>query len=380
MVTNTMEHLLADGCTERMAKEYFEQLEYDRNCDMFDQDYVAWAHSHGFYASCAYAYGLNEKNVGNYLSDYDFQRLWPLNDWQRIWINDKLTLGYMLAGTKLERYLPEYYYYTASNRLVPLYSSDMQTGYDAVLDCLCKKGTFACKPCNGTFGAGFHTLACADGSFTIDGDLSDERGIINFFESHPNYVFTEFIRPSAQMAKIDPLIHTIRVLVANPSGVDPKPIATYFRFAMADAAAKCGSNYLPPTNESIGSYNVYIDPETGEFGRGRIVYANKVVESRCHPVSGVPAEGVIDCWPEVLTMMRDISLQLGPVEYLGFDVGITPDGPRIMEINSHSGIIYIQTFEPIWKNPVAAPYFRDKLNAIDAMTPEQKARRNKIVR
>lgn len=379
MVKNTMEHMLADGFARRMAQEYLDQLTYELSSDLFNPEYRAWAHSLGFFAESAYAYGLTEENASKYLSDYDFYKLWPLNDWQRIWINDKLTLGYMLAGTKLEHYLPEYYYYTSADRLVPLYSSDHRTGHEALLECLKAKGMFACKPCNGALSAGFHTLAHVDGSFSIDHEPTDEAGIIEFVEGHRNYVFTEFLHPSAEMAAIDPLIHTMRVIVTNPDGVSPKPIATYLRFAVADSASKTGANYQSPTSADICSYNVYINPGTGEYGRGKLVYANKVVDAPCHPVSGVKAEGTVACWPDVLAMMRDISLQLGPVEYLGFDVGITPDGPRIMEINSHSGCKYIQVFEPIWENPVAAPYFRAKLDAIDALTEEQRTRRNRIV-
>lgn len=378
MVVNTMEHMLEDGFSRRMAQEYLDQLSYERTCGLFDADYLEWAHALGFFASSAHAYELTNENAADYLNDYDFYRLWPLNDWQRIWINDKLTLGYMLAGTRLEHYLPEYYYYTSSDRLVPLYSSDHRTGHEALLDCLREKGTFACKPCNGALSAGFHTLAFANGTYSIDGDPTDGRGIIDFVETHRNYVFTEFLRPSPEMARIDPLIHTLRVIVVNPDGVSPRPIATYLRFAVADSAAKNGANYQVPTSADICSYNVYVNPKTGEYGRGRLVYANRVVESPKHPVSGTLVEGRIGCWPEVTSMMRDISLALGPVEYLGFDVGITPDGPRIMEINSHSGCVYIQTFEPIWKNPSAAPYFQAKLKAIDALTPDERARRNAL--
>ena len=51
-----------------------------------------------------------------------------------------------------------------------------------------------------------------------------------------------------------------------------------------------------------------------------------------------------------------------------------------MEINSHSGIKYLQLFHPIWKDETLAPYYREKLAAIDALDEAGRARRNAIVR
>ena len=82
--TPTLQDLLADGFTERFAREYLSILERERQCGMFDPAYLSWAHAHGFCAESACAYGLDEDNLGDYLSDYDYWRLWPLNGWERI--------------------------------------------------------------------------------------------------------------------------------------------------------------------------------------------------------------------------------------------------------------------------------------------------------
>ena len=119
MKDNSLESLLADGFAERMAHEYLDTMADELASGLFDEDYLRWAHSEGYYAMSAYSYGLTPETVGDYISDYDFCKMWPLNDWQRIWINDKLTLKYMLAGTPADRFMPRYYYYTARSRLVP---------------------------------------------------------------------------------------------------------------------------------------------------------------------------------------------------------------------------------------------------------------------
>lgn len=376
----SLETMLGQGFTKRCAQEFLDVCAREAASGLFERDYLEWAHMHGFYAESAYAYGLDENNLDHYLNDYDYCRLWPLNGWQRIWINDKLTLNAMLEGTPLAAYLPEYYYYTDVRGLLPLKGSQYAAGPEGFLSTLRQKGEFACKPCNGTEASGFHKLAYQNGTYLIDGKEGTQDDVLAFVEANQNYVFTEFIYPSEQLAAINPLIHTIRLLVTNPTGTDPQPMAAYLRFSTEGRADGSTPNYVPPTADDIYSYDVQIDPLTGAFGNGKMAYANRIVDSPKHPASGVLAEGTIDCWDQVLAMVRDISLKVNACEYLGFDACITNKGPRIMEINSHSGIKYLQLFKPIYDNEQLAQYFAGKLAALDALTPQQAAARNGIIR
>ncbi|MGI6754443.1 MAG: sugar-transfer associated ATP-grasp domain-containing protein [Atopobiaceae bacterium] len=380
MKDNRFESLLADGFAERMAHEYLDTMEEELASGLFDEKYMRWAHSEGFYAISAYSYNLTPETVNDYVSDYDFCRMWPLNGWQRIWINDKLTLKYMLAKTPCDKYMPKYYYYSEPTRLVPGPDCTEDATADGFVRTLQAVGEFACKPCNGAMAVGFHKLAYADGAFTIDAQPASADDIKDFALTHPNYVFTEFLYPAPELAKIDPLIHTIRAIVINPDGVSPHLIADYLRFSVG--ADKSGStpNYQIPSKADICSLNAYIDLTTGHFGEAKLVYPAHVESCPLHPDSGAPVEGTIACWPDVLKMINDIALALGPVEYLGFDIGITPDGPKIMEINSHSGVQYLQLFRPLLKDPLTADYYGKKLAAINALSKEQKAARNGIRR
>ena len=103
LINNTMDAMLADGFTRRMGQEYLDAIAKEDASDLFDPAYRDWAHERGFFAESAYAFHLSDSNVADYMSDYDYYRVWPLNNWQRIWINDKLTLKYMLSGTEFDR-------------------------------------------------------------------------------------------------------------------------------------------------------------------------------------------------------------------------------------------------------------------------------------
>ena len=380
MVHNDLDAMLADGFTRRMATEYLAALNAERKSPMFDQAYVEWAHNLGFLAESAHAYGLTDQTAPNYLSDYDFNRLWPLNEWQRIWINDKLTLKYCLAGTDYDKYLPKYYYYTKPGSLMPLVDSSFDPTVEGLATILREVGEIACKPCNGFQAQGFHRLAFDGHDLLVDSKPVGLDGLAAFVQANPNYVLTEFIRPSKALAAIDPLIHTLRVLLVNPDGVSPTTLAAYLRFGLGANKTGDVANYRPPTAEDICSFNVQVDLATGHFGNGKLVYANRVVDAPAHPDSGVVAEGTLEYWPETLKMMHDVALRLGPVEYLGFDLGITEDGPKIMEINSHTGVKYLQLFTPLMAHEAAGAYFRAKLDALEALDDQARARRNGIVR
>ena len=107
LVTNNMDDLLARGFARRMGKEYLDTLAWEGQSPLFDKDQLAWAHAHGFFAETVACLGITDENADDYLTDYDYFRVWPLNSWQRVWINDKLTLKYMFSGTDYDRYLPK---------------------------------------------------------------------------------------------------------------------------------------------------------------------------------------------------------------------------------------------------------------------------------
>lgn len=379
-VENTLEALLARGFSKKMGSAYLDSLARERRDGLFDADYLEWAHSYGFLGESAVAYRLSENNIDDYLSDYDYARVWPLNDWQRIWINDKLTFAYMFSGTEFERYLPESYYYRAQDRLVPLVNSHGRADIDGLLDLLREKGEFACKPCNGEWGLGFHKLSFRDGGFFIDNRPAEEREVRTFVEEGRNLIYTEFFHPDEQTARIDSLIHTLRVLVVNRTGVDPVPVASYLRFSTNTHGDDSKPNYSIPTARGVSSFNVGFDMETGEFGGGHIIYGYERVDSDVHPDSGVEASGTFEGWRDFREMLMRMSLALGPLEYLGFDIGMTDRGPKLMEINSHSGCKYLQVFKPYRADPFLRSFFDEKLAAIDALGPGEVARRNDLAR
>ena len=379
-VTNTMDALLAHGYTRKMANAYLGVVEREDANPIFDPDYRAWAHSHGFYAIDAYAFGLTEETVDDYLSDYEYHRTWPLNSWNRAWIDDKMTMNYMLFGTEWEDLMPEAYFYASTKGLIQLTHAHGKGGYQAFLELLREKGEFACKPCNGQRAAGFDKLGYADGQYLVDNQPATEDDVIHFLDAHPNNIYTEFFHPGMGMEKVSPVIHTLRVLTCNPTGTDVHMCGTYLRFAGGTNGDDSKANYQYPDKHDIYDINVDFDLTTGEYGKGALIYPNRVVMTDTHPETGGSFSGTMSCWPELRERLMRLSEHLSLLEWMGYDVCFTDHGPKIIEINSHSGVKYLQFYHPFKKDPFLRDYFAGKQEKIDALVKRAESDPNLLVR
>lgn len=373
IVENTMEALLAHGYTRKMAKAYLGVVERENANPIFDADYREWAHSHGYYAIDAYAFGLTEDTVDDYLSDYEYHRTWPLNSWTKSWIDDKMTMNYMLYGTEWQDLMPEAYFYASAKGLIPLTHAHGKGGYEGFLEVLREKGEFACKPCNGQRAAGFDKLGYADGQYFVDNKAASEDDVTRFVDEHPNDIYTEFFHPGMGLEKTSPVIHTLRVLTCNPTGTDPRFAGTYMRFAGGYNGDDSKANYIYPDKADIYDINVDFDLETGEFGKGELIYPNRVVKTDTHPETGGPLSGKVDCWPELKERLFKLTQHLDLLEWMGYDVCFTDKGPKIIEINSHSGVKYLQCYHPFKKDPFLRDYFAGKQAKIDALVERAKS-------
>lgn len=375
----TIEELMTEGFTIKMATYYSDCMKKERETEIWDSEYVDWAHSKGFFAESASAYDLSEKNIENYLSDYDYYRMWPLNSWERIWINDKLTLKYMLSGTNLDQYIPKYYfYYDIQRGLIPLIDNKIdKVSMKSFYELLKKERNIACKPSNGYGSKGFFKLSYQDGYY-INDKAVNQNDIEEFVNKHKNYIYTEYLFPEKKMAEISPLIHTLRILVVNDIISGPKIIGGYLRFANNTTGSVNYTGKL--TYKKEFDYNTEVDWETGFFHSGEAVYSNIVENMPIHPISKILAEGKIKGWDQVLEVVKKFSYKYNLCEYLGFDLCISTEGIKIMEINSHSGIKHIQVIKPLLKEGFSKKYFEDNIKRINGLSEEEKTLRAKLVR
>lgn len=382
MYSTNMEELLNDGLSKKFANVYLDQIEQERKNPMFDQDYAEWAYSKGFCAESACAYELTEENYQRYLSDYEYYKVWPLNSWEKIWVNDKMTLKYMLANSEFDGFMPRYYYYSTPNGLKSLidnpyrYTNPGTPTIEEFCNVLKAKGELACKPCNGMMSKGFFKLSYMDEKYYMNNELISIDDICKVVQEHPNYIFTEYLHPCEQLGAINGHIHTLRIVTVNESGNSPTILGGYLRFSKESSGE---ANYI--TYEDPTVYNIFcrVDFTTGVFDDAKKIYINRIEDIEEHPDSHAKLSGKIEYFDDLKFLVLNLAKRFSTVEYMGYDIGITDQGFKLMEINTHPGIKYMQIFTPLFDVPFAKRYFMSKIQAIDMLDHKGKKERNDIV-
>lgn len=175
----SMEGMLSAGFSYKMAKYFYDMLEHENERGLWSKEELEWAHTRGFLAESVVAYHLTDENIDSYLSDYEYFRMWPLNNWERIWINDKLTMKHIFYGTKYDKYMPKYYYYKTPEGLTALMDcpeDNRKADTCAVINLIKKEKKIACKPCNGSLSKGFFQITFQNEELFLNGEKLTEGG------------------------------------------------------------------------------------------------------------------------------------------------------------------------------------------------------------
>src|SRR5699024_5789375 len=111
----------------------------------------------GFFSKSIRNYNLTEQNYHDYIADFDYYKLHPINKQFSKWIDDKVTMKYILSPFK--DYLPEYYFELYRGKVHCLMDYDKRIKnpeVDLVLELLKEKGDLALKLIKGSKGIGFY--------------------------------------------------------------------------------------------------------------------------------------------------------------------------------------------------------------------------------
>lgn len=319
-----------------------------------------WAQRRGFYSHRIKFYGLNEENFHNYLSDFDYLKLYPINGLFSHWIDDKLTIRYLLHPFK--EFLPKYYYQLADGELLSL--PDCQKFHNQSIDdifTLLQDVKFlAAKLMIGSKGEGFHKLSYLDNSYFLnDNPISKEdlsqilRGWMR--TSNGGYLITEYLRPCQYLKKYWPNTpNTIRVSVIRNKNQEPEMSFAFIRFGTESTGSI--------DNASMGGIMCEIDIIDGKFSDGKVIIDDQIYDCKYHPSTKKLLEGRIPNWQLIKDKISEISQYIPQVIYMGFDVIATDDGFKIIEINSHQAIGYIQSNTPYFRDNLTAKFFKGLKN------------------
>lgn len=304
--------------------------------DLFQRNNVPirrklWAYRHGFLSYRLDQYGITPQNRQQFISDFEYRWLRHINGKYRYWLEDKISIKYV--ASRFAEHLPRYYFHTTSidgaTHLIPL--MDCPPGFSQspseVLRLASATGSLALKPDEGSHGAGFYRLQTNDEGFLLNGRPAGAQEVMAVLEApRAEYLVTEFIEQHPDLAAIYPdSVNTIRIVVYKPDGVSARIGATYLRIGSRQ------SGFVD--NVAAGALVAEIDPDTGRFSGAFALNAGTLIPYSTHPDTGTPIEGTIPRWDRILATVKEIAEDIEHLEYLGFDVAVTPAGIKIPEIN-----------------------------------------------
>ncbi len=301
-----------------------------------------WAWKRGFLSFRLWQYGLTEENYKNFLSDYDYYWLNRINNVYQKWINDKTT--YRLVMEPMKQYLPEYYFsvFARNGKMtlcrMPDCPADIPESADGVLTLLERKGKLAFKASAGTHGDGFYCLGYEDGVYTLNGKPVQREEMVSVLSSQKSfYIITEYLSMHKELKKIyDKSVNTVRIMVINEHGYDPKIMQTYMRIG----SSKTGFT----DNVGYGGICTMVEKETGRLYMPQTIKSHVFYDCPVHPDTGTEIAGYLPEWDQVRKAVLDVARYLCELEYLGFDVAITDKGIEILEINIHQDLHKVADF------------------------------------
>ncbi len=360
-----LELMQENGMDYKWSRMFVKKLSDDEKAFPTDEETKKWALSKGFYPGRVELYGLTEENYESYLPDYQYFMIHPINHHFKIWVNDKLTLKYVLNSNGCADTMPEYYLYVEnSGNYTYLMDapSDINRDKDFILNLLKRKGTLAVKPNSGTSGGrGFVKLEYKNGEIIANNKpigADEYNHIVAHLENH---IVTEYCYQHEDLSRIWPSSEcTLRVIMVKLPQEEPYAPAkwrctvSYARFGTSVSGGA--------SNLSSGGIGIGFNFETGEYNNSGIRYRRFCPDGewKCkeHPDTHVIWENErLPNWEYVKETLKKVCDHVSSLDYLGFDIIITPDGFKFCEINTHPAADYEQVMCGPILNVEGARYF-----------------------
>ena len=368
------EELRAAGMNAKAAVFLVNKLKEDEEYSVTTPEEKEWALMRGFFPGRIAFYGLTEENYRDYVPDYHYFMLFPFNHHFRIWINDKLTLKYVLNRQDLKQFMPEYYLYIENDG-----------SYTYLMDCpdevpkdehfirnlLCRKKKLVMKPNSGTSGGlGFLRLEQKEDLLYVNNRLTDEAEFAGICYSLKNYIVTEYVTQHEALADIWPKSEcTLRVIMYKNVKDRYEPAA----WSCAASYARFGTEISGGvSNISAGGFGVVFDFDTGLFAERGFRYRRFSPDGSWqmweHPDSHKGWYGSrMPRWEETREAICRICGYISSLSYLAFDIIITSDGMKICEINSLPSMDYEQVMcgPALGKEPFKRFFMEKGLTSFD---------------
>ena len=302
-----------------------------------------WNNFHGFFAATIDICGITKDNYKDFLSDRDYWLNHPYNGPYTSIIDNKLWLPFFLHEYKA--YLPKYYLFKDERGFLKLdiwdRKSSQYASIEEVVELIRENKKIAAKHTHSSGGNGFYCFEYKNHSFFINHKECSESKLKTRIAKLNQYIFIEYIKQHDYSSQLnDSSLNTIRLL-------------TYWDYRTKEFCIHSGFHRFGCNNsvvDNIGGGNAilsFIDVKTGKLtGCGEVKTdrdGDKYMENIIQPNSHIPLTGLnIPHFEEMSCVILEMCNRYSFMKYMGWDIAITADSFKVVEINSMPSLDVVQ--------------------------------------
>lgn len=302
---------------------------------------------HGFFADKVNLYDFERFGHGAYVTDYQRHvKSDDLNSPYQYVLGDKFVAHHVLQGIGAP--VPTLFAVIEHGRFI---ANDLESKAALSLDALLRQvDKVAIKPRTGSGGIGFAAASLKNGVLHLNEAPAESKAP---FQSGA-YLVSQFVSQSTYAANLfSRTTNTLRVCTMW----DHEREEPFVAFAVQRIGT---STSFPVDNWGAGGLSADVDIETGVLGRAATKpKLGKPVWHDVHPETGAQIAGVqIPNWQAMTSELVKIAKRLPGMEYLGWDVAMTPDGIAILEANNRTDVNLVQVHRPLLLNKRISDFYR----------------------
>lgn len=296
---------------------------------------------HGFLPKSYALYDVDAHGPGAYVSDLDERFGWDINEPHEAYLNDKVRFHDLLEERGFGEYLP--------HRFGTLEAGTVAG--DDLLALLRDEGRLVVKDRTGAMGEAVHILEVVADGYAIDGRPCSREAIRAHIDDLDGYLVTAYVRQGAYAASLYPdAPNTLRIVTMHPADGAPFIARSIHRIG-ADAAGAVD-------NFSRGGLSAVIGDD-GTLSAAVRYHDGTVSWHDHHPDTGARIAGVgVPGWDALRTTIRSVAAAVPEVPYVGWDVIVTDDGPRLIEGNSNTDTDLLQAHGPLLTDERVRAFYR----------------------
>lgn len=312
----------------------------------------------GFYANRCYYYDLEKKDRRLYVSDYYNLLTHPKNGRYTTLIDNKLYLPIYLHN--FADHVPQYYFLLLSGRALKLYgdrtavSVNSDEFWNSFIRMVEERGCVG-KPTGGSCGEGVIIFECRAGVLFANNRPHTREEILHRLGGQTDYLICEYVRQHSYAASLSPnTTNTVRLLTCWDSSTNAPFVARGFH--RIGRPTMYGAD-----NGALGGLITFIDITTGTLGSIACIRKGWVEKVNEHPDSGVPVHGTrIPRFESIVSTVLQMCYELNYIPYIGWDIVVTEDSFKVLELNSNTDMYGFQLFEPLLSDARLLEFYRGR--------------------